>query len=553
MAALRSEATRPIASSGLPLCGILAGMMKANAMVVVPTGSAAAAAVWYQLIGNMMLADDCSRMMHDVNWNLSSQAGMYAVRQYGIQDASLGLADVELVTFSWSYYCRFTAESRKAFGPGCDQMLILCSVSAGLESMLKMLVCGLWPICFCLGLPDVELRPVLALMTWPVSGVVQEEPYPVVEVELADSRIRKGRSQSDAIPKQTGLKSSGTPAILSQVKLCEVLQSGYENAPDSDPLDVVSCSWDQAGLEPGLGLHLTVASPMSDSVNSVDAELAPAVGIPRIASCPAMLQLCNQQIAQLPVPSVGCNSPDPCLPIGPSFAEILCRGLDADSQGFLVGGVSCWPISEEDSIAALGPVGASSTLEPHPPGVTVPELEYALSLLPPVSERARGPVDHVVDLVNAPPSISRIITKYSLDTSYQLGHGSSSPNGLLAASSTDSHLDTPAVSYLGSQVAPSQQDSWQPVKSRRNRKSVSKDAKAAYAACSTVSSWGCFEDDGVPSGSMNDEHANVVITTDHPVLDVVAPCVGEHVAGSLPRPLTTLEAAPIEDDSRGAH
>ncbi|GMH29999.1 hypothetical protein Nepgr_031842 [Nepenthes gracilis] len=54
----------------------------------------------------------------------------------------------------------------------------------------------------------------------------------------------------------------------------EVSQSGYENTTDSDPLDVVSCSGDQAGLEPGLGLHLTVASPMSDSentVNSVDA------------------------------------------------------------------------------------------------------------------------------------------------------------------------------------------------------------------------------------------------------------------------------------------
>ncbi|GMH03434.1 hypothetical protein Nepgr_005273 [Nepenthes gracilis] len=75
--------------------------------------------------------------------------------------------------------------------------------------------------------------------------------------------------------------------------------------------------------------------------------------------------------------------------------------------------------------------------------------------------------------------------------------------------------------------------------------------QAAYAACSTVSVGDVSEDDGVPSGSMNDEHANVVITTDHPVLDVVAPCVGEHVAGSLPRPLTTLEGAPIEDDSRG--
>ncbi|GMH29438.1 hypothetical protein Nepgr_031281 [Nepenthes gracilis] len=34
-------------------------------------------------------------------------AGMYAVRRYGIRDASLGLADVELVTFSWSCNCRY--------------------------------------------------------------------------------------------------------------------------------------------------------------------------------------------------------------------------------------------------------------------------------------------------------------------------------------------------------------------------------------------------------------------------------------------------------------
>ncbi|GMH14626.1 hypothetical protein Nepgr_016467 [Nepenthes gracilis] len=68
----------------------------------------------------------------------------------------------------------FTTESWKAFRPGYDQMPISCSVSAGLESMLKMLACGLWPICFCLGLPDVELRPILALMMLPVAGVVQE-------------------------------------------------------------------------------------------------------------------------------------------------------------------------------------------------------------------------------------------------------------------------------------------------------------------------------------------------------------------------------------------
>ncbi|GMH05990.1 hypothetical protein Nepgr_007830 [Nepenthes gracilis] len=102
----------------------------------------------------------------------------------------------------------------------------------------------------------------------------ESESYTVLEVELADSWFRKGRchsldrSQLDALPKQNGLKSSGTPATISQVKLCECQKSGYENAPDSDPLDVVSCSMDQDGLEPDLGLPLlTAASPMSGSVN----------------------------------------------------------------------------------------------------------------------------------------------------------------------------------------------------------------------------------------------------------------------------------------------
>ncbi|GMH27881.1 hypothetical protein Nepgr_029724 [Nepenthes gracilis] len=61
------------------------------------------------------------------------------------------------------------------------------------------------------------------------------------------------------------------------------------------------------------------------------------------------------------------------------------------------------------------------------------------------------------------------------------------------------------------------------------------------------------EDDGVLSGSLNDEHANVVTTTDHHVLDVGAPCVADHIVGSLHRPLTTLETVPIEDESKGAH
>ncbi|GMH05992.1 hypothetical protein Nepgr_007832 [Nepenthes gracilis] len=59
-----------------------------------------------------------------------------------------------------------------------------------------------------------------------------------------------------------------------------------------------------------------------------------------------------------------------------------------------------------------------------------------------------------------------------------MGHESSSPSGVLAASSADSHMDGPEVSNLATKVASSQQESWKPVKPRRIRKSTSKDAKA---------------------------------------------------------------------------
>ncbi|GMH21174.1 hypothetical protein Nepgr_023016 [Nepenthes gracilis] len=242
--------------------------------------------------------------------------------------------------------------------------------------------------------------------------------------------------------------SPGIPAIPYQAMSSEAPQLGAECAPDSVDL--------------GLDLHLTADSPMCESENSVilvDAAL-PAVGIPRTASCPAMMQLCFQQTGLIPVLSVGSNTPKTCLPIGPSYAEILCCGIDADPPGFLVGGEACWPISEEDRIAALGLVVAP----------LAPVLEPASGLVsyPP------GPLD-----IKTPPSISSILTKYSLDTSYHLGHGSCSPKSLSAASSTDSHLDTSEVSYLGPQAAPSQLDSWQSVKSRRNRKSASKNSKGS--------------------------------------------------------------------------
>ncbi|GMH32050.1 hypothetical protein Nepgr_033894 [Nepenthes gracilis] len=180
------------------------------------------------------------------------------------------------------------------------------------------------------------------------------------------------------------MESSGNPAIICRVKSGEVSQ--LECDPDSDPLDIALCSRDQTGVDLGLDLHLNADSPMSDSENSeisVGAESVPEVGIPRTASCPALLQLCIRQTGLLPVLSAGCNAPISCLPIGPSFAEILCRGIDADPPGFLVGGKVCWPISEEERLAALGLVGAPVKLDPHPTVVAVPKLESSLPLLPP--------------------------------------------------------------------------------------------------------------------------------------------------------------------------
>ncbi|GMH00743.1 hypothetical protein Nepgr_002582 [Nepenthes gracilis] len=62
--------------------------------------------------------------------------------------------------------------------------------------------------------------------------------------------------------KETGLKSSGNPAILCRAKSGDVSQLGSECAPDSDPLDIVLCSRDQNGVDLGLDLHLNVDSPM---------------------------------------------------------------------------------------------------------------------------------------------------------------------------------------------------------------------------------------------------------------------------------------------------
>ncbi|GMH21201.1 hypothetical protein Nepgr_023043 [Nepenthes gracilis] len=64
-------------------------------------------------------------------------------------------------------------------------------------------------------------------------------------------------------------------------------------------------------METGLGPNLTAASLLSvseRSENSVDAESVPEVGIPRVASCPALVQLCNQQIDLTYMPSAECQS-----------------------------------------------------------------------------------------------------------------------------------------------------------------------------------------------------------------------------------------------------
>ncbi|GMH15598.1 hypothetical protein Nepgr_017439 [Nepenthes gracilis] len=189
---------------------------------------------------------------------------------------------------------------------------------------------------------------------------IPDPPYEACSENILDTS--KLKEVNDCLSSVTGMKSPGNPAILYRAMSSEASQLGAECAPDSVDLR--------------LDLHLTADSPMSEfenSVNSVDATSAPDIGIARTASCPAMMQLCIQQTGLIPVLSVGYNTPNSCLPIGPSYAEILCCGIDADPPGFLVGGESCWPISEEDRIAALGLVGAP---------------------LPPVLERASGLVSY---------------------------------------------------------------------------------------------------------------------------------------------------------------
>ncbi|GMH03514.1 hypothetical protein Nepgr_005353 [Nepenthes gracilis] len=139
------------------------------------------------------------------------------------------------------------------------------------------------------------------------------------------------------------------------------------------------------------------------------------------------------------------------------------------------------PLVSKDAILQPRMTSVAAELAP---AVVIPRIASCPSVLQLLPKQVRGsvaspprPLDPDVDSDDSPPSISRIIMKYSLDTSNHMEHGSSSPIGLLAASSADSHLDVPEVSYLGMQVAPSQPGFRKPVKSRRNRKSASKDAK----------------------------------------------------------------------------
>ncbi|GMH15519.1 hypothetical protein Nepgr_017360 [Nepenthes gracilis] len=120
----------------------------------------------------------------------------------------------------------------------------------------------------------------------------------------------------------------------------------FQTQAIAEPADAPGIS--NADLETGLSPYLTVASPTNDSEsseNSVDAESNLEVGIPRIASCPAILQLCNQQIAQLSVPSAGLKAGFPRI-VGVLFVAIaaLCsnstgsfRSLQYSIPAFLEG------------------------------------------------------------------------------------------------------------------------------------------------------------------------------------------------------------------------
>ncbi|GMH13995.1 hypothetical protein Nepgr_015836 [Nepenthes gracilis] len=103
-------------------------------------------------------------------------------------------------------------------------------------------------------------------------------------------------------------------------------------------------SRDQAGLDNGL----PVAPSKCDSENSEYLEVAETnmeVGFPRIASCPAILQLYNQQTALSSVPSAGCKSVGISSQTLPPVALILMLKIACCRDYHLVTAVIiCWDI-----------------------------------------------------------------------------------------------------------------------------------------------------------------------------------------------------------------
>ncbi|GMH07538.1 hypothetical protein Nepgr_009378 [Nepenthes gracilis] len=232
---------------------------------------------------------------------------------------------------------------------------------------------------------DVELGP-------PALGSsVQTSPQEHSPVKLDSCMVKVPLSPlgTPRIPELPGESCSennlATPS-LKDVNGCLSSVSGLESPGNPDiPYRAltsqlrVDCT--PVSVDTGLDLHLTADSPRSEPDNSmilVDAAL-PAGVVPRTASCPALMQQCTQKSH---------------LPIGPSYAEILCCGTGDDPTGSLVGGEACWPISVDDRKAALGLVDAP--LDP------VLEPPIGLDSYPP------GPPDPEVDLLKTPPSISRV-------------------------------------------------------------------------------------------------------------------------------------------------
>ncbi|GMH25246.1 hypothetical protein Nepgr_027089 [Nepenthes gracilis] len=168
-----------------------------------------------------------------------------------------------------------------------------------------------------------------------------------------------------------------------------------------------------------------------------------------------------------------CSSPS-LLTGHASFAEVLCRGLDADFEGFSVASaalLSSWPTFDVDHVDFV-----PSCLPPEPGFVRDHAVDSPLSPLDvPVIHHDLTPLE--VDLDNTPNSISCITIKYSLDTSSNIGPESISLRGSLADSPVGQHPVVPGVKfYKAMDVTAMQHGSWKPVKPRRHRKSTFKDS-----------------------------------------------------------------------------